>query len=550
MNRFSDWLCGLLEITVNASLFRKTEQQGTNSEVGFPEFFHELRTRELKKVPNEGETVLSAGCAGAWYFDWFRQSYAGTVRRHIGVDAYSPRPAGLPAEAVWVANSIQDMNAVRDGEVDLLFAGQMVEHLWPPEFAGLLSEAHRVLRPRGRLVMDSPNRDITTPLRWSHPEHTIEYTTREILEILKLAAFDVVSIRGLWLCRLNSQLIPLFSPEDSIQRRRRIIEANQRPEDSFSWWVEAVRAAGPPKRGELASRLSTICTLNRPQQFRGFRRQVGKVTETEAVKRVVTKQGESGFIHYGPYLPFPPGRHEITFALSTPQPMSSGATACVLDVTHDSGGTLLANREIRCCDLDRSTKDWQVLLDLGATHFGVEYRVRTTGALPVTLELPIKVRTISSEVIEPTEWTPLEVHELHVNSIVARFPHLIPISAETPHNIGSFDQKLGAMVARKNDTGALVFGPYLELEQGQYQVTFSVSTDGGQDEIIGKVDVNAFSDARPDNPVVEKELRRAKKDQNITLDFSGVPGKKYEFRVWANGNGSLSVKNITLDRKT
>lgn len=130
------------------------------------------------------------------------------------------------------------------------------------------------------------------------------------------------------------------------------------------------------------------------------------------------------------------------------------------------------------------------------------------------------------------------------------FPYVVPISTQTPHNIGSFDQKLGAMVARKNDTGALVFGPYLELEQGQYQVTFSLSAGGSQDEIIGKVDVNAFSDARPDNPVVDKELRRAKKDQNITLDFSGVPGKKYEFRVWTNGNGSLSVKKITLDRKT
>jgi hypothetical protein len=130
------------------------------------------------------------------------------------------------------------------------------------------------------------------------------------------------------------------------------------------------------------------------------------------------------------------------------------------------------------------------------------------------------------------------------------FPHVISISAETPHNTGSFDQKSGAMVSHKNEAGAVVFGPYLELEPGQYQVTFSLNAGGGQDEIIGKVDVSAFSDTRPNNPVVEKELRRAKKDQNVMLDFSSVPGKKYEFRVWANGNGSLSVKKITLDRKT
>ena len=41
---------------------------------------------------------------------------------------------------------------------------------------------------------------------------------------------------------------------------------------------------------------------------------------------------------------------------------------------------------------------------------------------------------------------------------------------------------------------------------------------------------------------LKKELRSNEEDQNITLDFSSRAGKKYEFRVWANGNGSLSVK--------
>jgi hypothetical protein len=259
--------------------------------------------------------------------------------------------------------------------------------------------------------MDSPNRDITTALRWSHREHIIEYTTSEISEILELAGFDLVSIRGMWLCRFDGRALPLFLPEDPSRRQRRITDADDRPDDSFSWWVEALRAPRLPKCAELALRVGGVCAVNRPWQFRDFRRQIGKVMGIDAQKKVVTGQGESGFIHYGPYLPFPPGRHELTFALSTPEPILSEATACVLDVTHDSGVTLLANCEIHCCDLDRSTKNWQVQLDLPTTYFGVEYRVRTTGALPVCLELPIKVRTIASDVIEPTEWTPPEVHE-------------------------------------------------------------------------------------------------------------------------------------------
>ena len=409
MNRVFGWLRGLLAGTVNG-LYRKSGQQERADATEFPVFFHELRSRELKKVPNEGETVLSPGCAGTWYFDWFRQSYAGTVKRHIGIDAYSVRPPDLPAEAVWIANSIQDMSGVRDGEVDLIFAGQMIEHLWPLEFAGFLCEAHRVLRSGGRLVMDSPNRDITMSLRWSHREHIIEYTTTEILQILHLAGFDVVSIRGMWLCRSNGKLLPLFSPKDRSQMEMRIVDANERPEDSFSWWVESLRSERQCRRDELASRVGSICALNRPRQFCEFRRQIGRLTESGGLKRVVTARGEHGFIHYGPYLPFPTGHHELTFALSTPEPSLTEATACILDVTCD-GGTLLAKREVVCCELDRSTRYWQLHFDLDVARFGVEYRVRTTGTLPVYLDLPVKVRTISSSVIETTEWTPPEVSE-------------------------------------------------------------------------------------------------------------------------------------------
>lgn len=135
-------------------------------------------------------------------------------------------------------------------------------------------------------------------------------------------------------------------------------------------------------------------------------------------------------------------------------------------------------------------------------------------------------------------------------AIKLNFPHVIPMSADTPHNIGNFDQSTGTMAAGKDQAGALVFGPYLELDPGRYQVTFDIKTGGGKEPIIGKVDVNAFSEAQSDNPVAEQELQRAKNDQSITLDFSAVAGKKYEFRVWVNGNGDLSVKKITVDRKT
>src|SRR5436309_3922234 len=112
----------------------------------FNVFLHELRSRELERLPGGARTVLHGGSAGAWYFDWFREWYPTSVERHIGVDAFAERPADLPDGVAWLHRSLGDLEPVSDGEVDLVFAGQVIEHLWPEEITGFLLESHRVLR--------------------------------------------------------------------------------------------------------------------------------------------------------------------------------------------------------------------------------------------------------------------------------------------------------------------------------------------------------------------------------------------------------------------
>src|SRR5664280_889627 len=126
----------------------------------FDDLIHRERSLKLRELPKGATTVLSAGCAGAWYFSWFAENY-GSVGKHIGLELYSPEPPDLPNNVQWVPSSVDDMSQVGAGIVDLLFSGQNVEHLEPAVLLGFLRESNRVLRLGGVLAIDSPNRQVT-----------------------------------------------------------------------------------------------------------------------------------------------------------------------------------------------------------------------------------------------------------------------------------------------------------------------------------------------------------------------------------------------------
>lgn len=157
---------------------------------------HRSRGALLRQMPVGAERLLSAGCAGLWYFEWVSQCY-GPVQEHWGIEFYTPKPEGLPSNVTWIANTAGNMEAVGDASCDLMFSGQNMEHLWAEEVAGLLVEAARTLKPGGTLVVDSPNRGITEQITWSHPEHTIELTVPEIREMMRLAGFDITKEAGI-----------------------------------------------------------------------------------------------------------------------------------------------------------------------------------------------------------------------------------------------------------------------------------------------------------------------------------------------------------------
>src|SRR5262249_31699591 len=152
---------------------------------------HELRSSELQRLPSEAKTVLHGGASAGWYFRWFTENYPGVVERHIGVEAFLERPGDLPHNVVWLRRTLGDLGSVPEASVDMVFGGQVIEHLWAADVANFLSESHRVLRPEGILALDSPNRRVTEAIGWRHPQHTVEFSVDEIVLLIEAAGFDV-----------------------------------------------------------------------------------------------------------------------------------------------------------------------------------------------------------------------------------------------------------------------------------------------------------------------------------------------------------------------
>lgn len=345
-----------------------------------PDFYvllHELRGHALADMPPGAETLLSAGCSGRWYFDWVEERY-GRVARHVGAEAFLPRPADLPANVEWLAQDVADMPSVAGDSVDLVFSGQNIEHLWPDQVAAFLAEASRVLRPGGWLVLDSPNRAVTAPLVWSHPEHTVEYTVPEIGMLLNLAGFDDVRVRGIWLAHDGASLLPLSPFEgpqsDSMAVLRRAALARERPERSFVWWAEA-RKRRTPDGTRVRAYLDAIFDAAWPERLDRFIVPGPSVTDARG-RWALLPAGTAVLVAEGPLFPLRAGSYLLHVRF---RPVVTGVpTGLRVVVTQGTGPQ---ERIVSEAQVDAVLHEEAI--DLGwsvdATTFGFRVRYWSTG---------------------------------------------------------------------------------------------------------------------------------------------------------------------------
>jgi SAM-dependent methyltransferase len=352
---------------------------------GFNELLHQLRSYELARMPRVTGTMLSAGCSDASYFAWIAAWY-GAVDRHVGVELYLPEPDELPAGVEWLKRSVGDMTDVEDGSVALVFSGQNIEHLFGDDAVDFLLESKRVLEPDGWLVMDSPNREITSALTWTQPQHTIEFTPAEAAELVTLAGFDVADVRGLWLCRdaATDKMLPRWAVGDAdpsaTEVLRRSVLASHDPANSFVWWLEATRASREPDAAALRTLYDEIYARAWAERQQRFSHVIGERREHDGQQVVSVPEAVTGYALYGPFMPLVPGDYQVTFTLRRLGAVAADQPVAVLDVAHGEG-TVITDRSVLGHELPQNVwTDLNASFTLSDLAWGGQFRVFSTGA--------------------------------------------------------------------------------------------------------------------------------------------------------------------------
>jgi SAM-dependent methyltransferase len=99
--------------------------------------------------------VVDLGCGRGEFLDLLRS--AGIDARGVEGNAHAVRECRGKGLDVEEGDLVEFLRGQADGTLGAVFAAQVAEHLPPPVLTALLAEAHRSLRPGGRLVLETVN---------------------------------------------------------------------------------------------------------------------------------------------------------------------------------------------------------------------------------------------------------------------------------------------------------------------------------------------------------------------------------------------------------
>jgi SAM-dependent methyltransferase len=174
------------------------EQENAVHRVAETDPFTIGRYRQFARYSPASPVTLDIGCCTGRGGAEFARLRPGA--KMWGLDAVQQRLDELPDLYARKIHGLSTAIPVDDGEVDLVLAGEFLEHLTPADVDPTLFEFHRVLRLGGRLLLTTPNpRYLKLILQGGSvygPGHLTQHYPRLLRTRLMMHGFKHVRIRG------------------------------------------------------------------------------------------------------------------------------------------------------------------------------------------------------------------------------------------------------------------------------------------------------------------------------------------------------------------
>lgn len=147
---------------------------------------------------------LARLCPGGWdavvdlgtgYGDFINQVPA---RRRTAVDREDVREFLDPA-VKFHQTEATDLSFLADESTDLVFASNLLEHLERSQAEAVVREAHRILKPGGRLILIQPNFRLCCKRYFDDYTHQTIFTDESLCGLVKANRFTVVLRRNRYL---------------------------------------------------------------------------------------------------------------------------------------------------------------------------------------------------------------------------------------------------------------------------------------------------------------------------------------------------------------
>lgn len=166
----------------------------------------ELRRRFLLERVRAGERVLDVGCGEGFFTSELMRAGIHAVGLDVAEEPLRRARARDPALTDLHLICAEGPWPVDDASVDAIWAGETIEHV--TDTIGWCSQARRVLRPGGRLLLSTPNHARLPLLRLAlsrrafsahfdpRSDHLRFYTRATLISLLREMGFQDISTRA------------------------------------------------------------------------------------------------------------------------------------------------------------------------------------------------------------------------------------------------------------------------------------------------------------------------------------------------------------------